>query len=76
MLLNIHTLVEARAMVRVADRMSGRGTSGGRGRHGGVMPGGMRGEKSGGEYNQGMQGDRNNPFAKSSFKQKFILTTN
>ena len=53
--------------------MSG-GMSGGMG--GGGMSGGMRGGRSGGEYSQGAQGERINPFEKSSFKQKFTLTSN
>jgi len=53
--------------------MGGMGGMGGGGRRGGGMGGGMRGERS--EVESG-QSDRNSLMAKSSFKQKFTLTTN
>ena len=56
--------------------MGGGGSRRGGGMSGGGMSGGMRGERSGGEYGQGAQGERINPFEKSSFKQKFTLTSN
>ena len=66
---------------RSGGRMSGgmegmSGMGGGGGRRGGGMSGGMRGERSGAEFGQGNQGGQNSLFAKTSFKQKFTLTTN
>ena len=63
---------------RSGGRMSGgmEGMGGGGGRRGGGMSGGMRGERSGAEFGQGNQGGQNSLFAKTSFKQKFTLTTN
>ena len=61
-------------------RSGGGMSGGGGGRMGGGMGGGRSGGNmsrgGGGSWNGGASGERNNPFEKASFKQKFILVKN